>query len=64
MKMAFLRDIVVPLATLTTLFGCLFFTYKLIELGHVGGSISTGLLTAAIGYFVYYDTKRLLSKIS
>lgn len=62
--MTFLRDIVVPFATLTTLIGCGFFTYKLMELGSVGGAISTGTLTLAIGYFVYHDARRLIAKIS
>jgi hypothetical protein len=61
--MNFLRDVVVPLATLTTLVGCLYFTYVLFALGSVGGGISVALLSAGIGYFVYYDARRLLAKI-
>lgn len=62
--MNFLRDVVVPLATLATFVGCLFFTYKLFQLGSVGGCISTAALSLAFGYFVYYDARRLLAKIS
>lgn len=62
--MNFLRDVVVPLATLTTTVGCIFFTYKLFELGSVGGGLCTAALVAAFGYFVYYDARRLLAKIS
>lgn len=60
----FLRDVVVPLATLTTFVGCLYFTYKLFALGSVEGGLSVGLLTAGIGFFVYYDVRRLLAKIA
>lgn len=59
----FLRDVVVPLATLTTLIGCLYFTYKLFELGSIGGGLSVGALSLAIGVFVAHDARRLLAKI-
>lgn len=62
--MNFLRDLVVPLMSLTTLVGCVYFTYKMIELGSVGGAISVGLLAAGNVFFVVYDAKRLLAKIS
>lgn len=60
----FLRDVVVPLATLTTFVGCLYFTYALAALGSVGGAVSVGLLSAGLGVFVYHDARRLLAKIS
>ena len=60
----FLRDVVVPLATLTTFVGCLYFTYALATLGLVGGALSVGLLSVGLGVFVYYDAHRLLAKIS
>lgn len=60
----FLRDIVLPIAVTLTLIGTLYFTYVLITLGSVPGAVSTGLLSAAIAYFVYNDAKRLLAKIS
>lgn len=62
--MNFLRDVVIPLATLTTTVACVFITYKLFELGSIGGGLCTLGLVAAFGYFVYYDAKRLLAKIS
>ncbi len=55
----FIRDVVVPAASLATFVACVYFTYMMIKLGSIGGSISVGALSLCVAMFVVNDIRRL-----
>ena len=58
----FLRNVFIPLFTFSTTIALIYFTYKLLSIDETGAGAITGLLTLALGYFVYHDAQRLLAK--
>ncbi len=54
------RDVMLPLACVIVTFAMAAATVFLFAKGEIGGGISTLTLTAASGFFVFHDAKRLL----
>jgi len=57
---------VIPVACLITLIGCIYFAYVMFSLGTsagVGGGLCVSVLAIGIGFFVYHDARRLLTKL-
>jgi len=51
---------------LITLIGCIYFAYVMFSLGTsagVGGGLCVSVLAIGIGFFVYHDARRLLTKL-
>jgi len=53
------RDVVIPLLSLGTMFGCAAMTVFLFLYGSIGGGLSILALTVVCSLFVWHDAKRL-----